>query len=51
MISATGGGAGGEIQVMWRTDELRSAKLEVRDEVRNGLYYVRESLFEAVPKA
>jgi phosphoenolpyruvate carboxylase len=36
---------------MWRTDELRSAKLEVRDEVRNGLYYVRESLFEAVPKA
>jgi phosphoenolpyruvate carboxylase len=39
------------IQVMWRTDELRSAKLEVRDEVRNGLYYVRESLFEAVPKA
>jgi phosphoenolpyruvate carboxylase len=23
----------------------------VRDEVRNGLYYVRESLFEAVPKA
>jgi phosphoenolpyruvate carboxylase len=40
-----------EIQVMWRTDELRSAKLEVHDEVRNGLYYVRESLFEAVPKA
>ena len=40
-----------DIQVMWRTDELRTAKLEVRDEVRNGLYYVRESLFEAVPKA
>jgi len=40
-----------EIQVMWRTDELRTAKLEVRDEVRNGLYYVRESLFDAVPSA
>jgi phosphoenolpyruvate carboxylase len=40
-----------EIQVMWRTDELRTAKLEVHDEVRNGLYYVRESLFDAVPKA
>ena len=40
-----------EIQVMWRTDELRTAKLEVRDEVRNGLYYVRESLFEAVPRS
>ncbi len=39
-----------EIQVGWRTDELRNAKLEVRDEVRNGLYYVLESLFEAVPK-
>ena len=40
-----------EIQVMWRTDELRTAKLEVHDEVRNGLYYVRESLFDAVPRA
>ncbi len=40
-----------EIQVVWRTDELRTAKLEVHDEVRNGLYYVRESLFEAVPRA
>ncbi|HMM46530.1 MAG TPA: phosphoenolpyruvate carboxylase [Thiobacillaceae bacterium] len=40
-----------EIQVIWRTDELRTVKLEVRDEVRNGLYYVRESLFEAVPRA
>jgi phosphoenolpyruvate carboxylase len=40
-----------EIRVAWRTDELRAAKLEVRDEVRNGLYYVRESLFEALPKS
>ncbi len=40
-----------EIQVLWRTDEIRSAKLEVQDEVRNGLYYVKESLFEAVPQA
>ncbi|MGA7178082.1 MAG: phosphoenolpyruvate carboxylase [Thiobacillaceae bacterium] len=40
-----------EIRVLWRTDELRNAKLEVQDEVRNGLYYVRESLFAAVPQA
>ncbi|MGA7951365.1 MAG: phosphoenolpyruvate carboxylase [Thiobacillaceae bacterium] len=40
-----------EIRVMWRTDELRSARLEVQDEVRNGLYYVRDSLFAAVPLA
>jgi phosphoenolpyruvate carboxylase len=40
-----------EIRVMWRTDELRSVKLEVQDEIRNGLYYVRDSLFAAVPQA
>jgi phosphoenolpyruvate carboxylase len=40
-----------EITVLWRTDELRRHKLEVQDEVRNGLYYVRESLFGAVPIA
>lgn len=40
-----------EIRVMWRTDELRSHKPEVQDEVRTGLYYMRRSLFEAVPTA
>lgn len=40
-----------QIKVLWRTDELRTQKLEVEDEVRNGLYYVKESLFEAVPRA
>ncbi len=39
------------IKVLWRTDELRKHKLEVEDEVRNGLYYLKESLFEAVPRA
>ncbi len=40
-----------EIRVMWRTEELRAHKPEVQDEVRTGLYYMRNSLFEAVPKA
>ncbi len=40
-----------EIRVMWRTDELRAHKPEVQDEVRTGLYYMRRSLFEAVPVA
>lgn len=40
-----------EIRVMWRTDELRTHKPEVQDEVRTGLYYMRNSLLEAVPKA
>ncbi len=40
-----------EIRIMWRTDELREHKPEVQDEVRTGLYYMRSSLFEAVPRA
>ncbi len=40
-----------EIRIMWRTDELREHKPEVQDEVRTGLYYMRKSLFEAVPRA
>lgn len=39
-----------EIQVLWKTDEMRPARPEVRDEIRNGLYYFRESLFQAVPQ-
>ncbi|MCW8983046.1 MAG: phosphoenolpyruvate carboxylase, partial [Gammaproteobacteria bacterium] len=39
-----------EIHVLWRTDEVRSNKPEVRDEIKSALYYYRESLFEAVPK-
>ena len=38
-----------QIQVLWKTDEVRVFKPQVRDEIRNGLYYFRESLFQAVP--
>ncbi len=38
-----------EILTLWRTDEVRMLKPTVHDEIRNGLYYFRESLFEAVP--
>jgi phosphoenolpyruvate carboxylase len=40
-----------QIQVLWKTDEVRAHKPTVEDEIRNGLYYFRESLFEAVPQA
>ncbi|HYQ71703.1 MAG TPA: phosphoenolpyruvate carboxylase [Gammaproteobacteria bacterium] len=40
-----------EIQVLWKTDEVRTRKPSVEDEIRNGLYFFRESLFEAVPQA
>ncbi len=39
-----------EIQVLLKTDEVRVQKLTVLDEVQNGLYYFRESLFKAVPQ-
>ncbi len=40
-----------QIQILWKTDEVRVHRPQVRDEIRNGLYYFKESLFEAVPLA
>jgi phosphoenolpyruvate carboxylase len=39
-----------QIQVLWKTDEMRLQKPTVEEEIRNGLYYFRESLFDAVPQ-
>ena len=39
-----------QIQVLWKTDEVRLHKPTVEDEIRNGLYFFRESLFDAVPQ-
>ncbi|MCX7108865.1 MAG: phosphoenolpyruvate carboxylase [Proteobacteria bacterium] len=36
-----------QIQILWKTDELRARKLEVRDEIGNGLFYFPNSLFQA----
>ncbi|MDX2503861.1 MAG: phosphoenolpyruvate carboxylase [Gammaproteobacteria bacterium] len=38
-----------QIQILWKTDEVRAEKPQVIDEVKNGLYYFRESLFDAIP--
>ncbi|MCV6637792.1 phosphoenolpyruvate carboxylase [Candidatus Albibeggiatoa sp. nov. NOAA] len=40
-----------QIHILWRTDEVRMHKLNVEDEINNGLHYFRESLFKAVPRA
>lgn len=37
------------IQVLWKTEELRGSRPTVEDEIRNGLYYFRASLFASVP--
>ncbi len=38
-----------QIQVLWKTDEVRGDKPQVRDEIKAGLYYFRESIFQALP--
>ena len=37
------------IQILWKTDEVRTQKPNVIGEVRNGIYYFENSLFQAVP--
>jgi phosphoenolpyruvate carboxylase len=37
-----------QIQILWRTDEVRAQKITVIDEVNTGLFYFPISLFEAV---
>ena len=39
-----------QIQILWKTDEMRLNKPKVETEVGNGLYYFKASLFEAVPQ-
>ena len=37
-----------QIRILWKTDEVRTFKLDVRDEIRTGLSYFPQSLFQAV---
>ena len=39
-----------QIQLLWKTDEVRVQKPQVHDEIRNGIYYFQDSLFQAVPR-
>src|SRR3990172_4855010 len=38
-----------QIQILWKTDEVRATRPQVRDEIKNGLVYFHECLFQAVP--
>ena len=40
----------GEVLNLWQTDELRDRKPTVIDEVRNGLYYFDETLFDVLAR-
>ncbi len=37
-----------QIEILWRTNEVRPSKPSVTDEIKNGLHYFRRSLFEAI---
>ncbi len=39
-----------EIEILWKTDEVRTYKPSVEDEVQLGIYYYQQSLFSAVPR-
>lgn len=39
-----------EVTTLWQSEELRERKPTVIDEVRNGLYYVDETLFDTLPR-
>ncbi|WP_316367384.1 phosphoenolpyruvate carboxylase [Candidatus Thiodiazotropha sp. CDECU1] len=39
-----------QIQILWKTEEVRAVRPEVRNEIRLGLYYFKNSLFEAIPQ-
>ena len=38
-----------EIQILWKTDEVRVTRPRVEDEIKNGLIYFQDCLFTAVP--
>ena len=37
------------IQALWKTDEVRPSRPDVRHEIRMGMYYFTEALFDAIP--
>ena len=39
-----------QVQVLWKTDEVRSQSMGVRDEIDTGLYYFPLSLFQATAR-
>ena len=38
------------IDLLWSSDEVRTRKPLVYDEINNGLHYFNASLFNAIPK-
>ena len=41
---------GEEVTMLWQTDEVRSRRPRVVDEIRHGLWFVERSLWQALPR-
>ncbi len=41
---------GAEIQILWKTDEVRVRRPKVEDEIRTGIGYFQDCLFDAIPQ-
>ena len=39
-----------QIRTLWETNEVRTNRLQVCNEIRNGLQYYKDSLFDSVPE-
>jgi len=39
-----------EIQILWKTDEVRIRRPKVEDEIRSGIGYFQDCLFDAIPQ-
>ena len=39
-----------EIQILWKTDEVRVRRPRVEDEIRTGIGYFQDCLFDAIPQ-
>ncbi|MBT8440717.1 MAG: phosphoenolpyruvate carboxylase [Gammaproteobacteria bacterium] len=38
-----------QLNILWKTDEVRASRPEVRQEIRHGLHFFEETIFNAVP--
>ncbi len=38
-----------ELTLLWQSNEVRSSKISVLDEVKNGAFFVESSIFESIP--
>jgi phosphoenolpyruvate carboxylase len=38
-----------DVDILWHTDEVRSTRLRVMDEIQNAVFYLERVLFDAIP--